>query len=109
MSDKPSVFDGCKYLYAEQLHGKAFVVTIKAFAPIKIVGENGRTDEGFEVSFAETPKKHAFSCATSRRALASIFKTEDYTKYVGQRVKLFAAKTGRGLGIRYAAAEGGEG
>lgn len=104
-----SVFDGAKYLYAEQLGGKAFTLTIKTFEPTTIIGENGRSDRGFEVGFIETPKKYAFACVTNRRALAQIFGTEDYTAYIGKRVRLFAAKTGRGMGIRFAADEGGQG
>lgn len=106
MADKaPSVFDGCKYLYAEQLKGKAVDLTIKEFQPTEIVGDGGRTDQGFTVSFAETPKKYAFSCTTNRRALAAMFGTEDYRQYVGKRVRLFPAKSGKGLAIRFASAD----
>ena len=107
MSDKaPSIFDGAKYIYAEQLKGKKVAVTFKTIEQKTIVGENGREDEGFEVSFVETPKKYAFTCATNRKALAGIFGTEDYREYIGKKVCIFPAKSGRGLAIRFAAVEG---
>ena len=102
MTDKaPSIFDGCKYLYAEQLKGKRATMTIKAIEPMTIVGDGGREDEGFEVAFAETPKLYAFSCTTNRRMLSAIFGTEDYRAYVGKKIDLYAAKVGKGQGIRF--------
>jgi len=108
MADTPkavSIFDGCKYICAEQLHSKAATLTIKAITPKTIVGDGGREAEGFEMSFAETPKMYAFACSTNRRALMSIFSTEDYRVYVGKRIKLYPAKSGKGLAIRIAAAD----
>lgn len=107
MSEKSvSIFDGCKYLYAEQLKGKRWNLTIKDILPITITGDLGREDQGFEMSFAETPKKYAFSCTTNRKALAGIFGTEDYRQYVGKKIALYAGKSGRGAAIRLAAVEG---
>jgi len=108
-TDKPivSVFDGCRYLYAEQLKGKRVLLTIKAVNPQTIVGDNGRTDQGFEVSFVETPKLYAFSCVTNRRALVSIFGTEDYRQYAGRKIVLYPGKSSKGQGgvaIRFAPA-----
>lgn len=102
-----SIFDGLKYIYAEQLKGKAVVLTIKSIAPIEIVGDNGRKDIGFEMAFNETPKLYAFSGVTRRRTLASLF-GEDYSKYAGQKIKLYPAKSAKsasGLAIQFAAAE----
>lgn len=101
MSEKtPSIFDGCKYLYAEQLKGRKVTLTIKSIQPIKIVGENGREDQGFEVAFNETPKMYAFSNKVNRKALAELY-GEDYRQYIGKRVGLFAGKSSKGSAIRF--------
>lgn len=102
MSEKaPSIFDGCKYLYAEQLRGRKVTLTIKTIQPVKIVGENGREDQGFEIAFKETPKMYAFSNKVNRKTLAELYGTEDYREYVGKRVGLFAGKSSKGAAIRF--------
>ena len=101
-----SIFDGLPCLMAEQLGDKKVKLTITRFEPCEIVGENGRKAQGFEIAFKETPKLVRFACKTSRKQLNGIFGTEDYTQYIGKRVALYAAQTGRGPGIRFAAIEG---
>ena len=96
----PSIFDGCKYLYAEQLKGRKVTLKIKDIQPVKIVGESGREDMGFEMSFEETPKKYAFSNKINRKTLAELY-GEDYRQYVGKRIGLFAGKSSKGAAIRF--------
>ena len=106
MSEKaPSVYDGLPCLMAEQLGQRKVRLTITGFKPCEIVGENGRKAQGFEIEFKETPKLVRFACKTSRKQLNGIFGTEDYRQYIGKAVVLYAAQTGRGLGIRFAAVE----
>ncbi len=100
-----SIFDGIPRIMAEQLADKKVKLTIKSVDPVEIVGENGRKAQGFEVHFAETPKSVAFACKTCRKQLLGIFGTEDYTKYAGGKVVIYAAPTSRGPGIRFAKAE----
>lgn len=102
MSKQPSIFDGKDYLYAEQVDGKFPILTIKAVNPITIVGDAGRKDQGFEITFAETDKKMAFSSARVRRQLAGLFGT-DYREYAGKKIELYtepSAKSPSGKAIR---------
>lgn len=101
-----SIYDGLRCLIAEQLGDRKVKLTIKSFEPCEIVGDGGRKAQGFEIGFKETPKYVQFACKTSRKQLNQIFGSEDYTTYIGKRVTLYAAQTGRGLGIRFASAEG---
>jgi hypothetical protein len=100
-----SIFDGVPRIEAVQLEGRKVTLTITRVEQVEIVGESGRKTPGFEVSFKETSKKVAFACKANRRALYQIFGTEDYTKYAGGRVVLYAVQTSRGLGIRFSKAE----
>jgi hypothetical protein len=101
----PSVFDGCKYIMAEQIKGKKVGrLTIKSFVPCVITGESGRTANGFEVGFAETEKLVCFACKDNRKRLVTIFGTEDYRQYIGKAVGLTTTPTGKGEGVRFIAA-----
>lgn len=105
MSEAKSIFDGCKYLYAEQLKGKRVTLTIKSVTQCELVGDGGRKSMGFEIAFAETPKLFAFSGATVRRQLAGIL-GEDIAAYAGKKVVLYPAESKRsvsGWAIRVAA------
>lgn len=84
-----SIFENTKYLYAEMMKGKAVTLTIKEVVESDIVGENGRKDKGHEMRFKETPKVHAFTCMTTRRALTTIMGTDDYTTWAGKKVTLY--------------------
>ena len=119
MSDKPnkaSIFEGSKWLCAEMLKGKARNMTIKACEPCELTGENGRKDQGHAITFNETKLPHGFTCMKTKRALAKIMGTDDYTQWAGKRVCIYPVEVKvRGetvLAIRYravapAAVEGG--
>lgn len=96
MTDKKSIFDGADFLYAEQLQGKRVTLTIKSVKPLKIVGDGGRTDMGFEMAFEETPKKYAFAAKTVRRQIALAL-GEDYEKYAGQKITLYPVKQAKSI------------
>lgn len=107
MSEAKSIFDGCKYLYAEQLKDRRVTLTIKSVNEITIVGDGGRKDKGYELEFVETPKRFAFSSMTVRRQLAMTL-GEDYENYPGKKVVLFAVKQAKSLSgkaIRIAAVD----
>ena len=92
MSDKPtkaSIFEGAKWLCAEMLKGKAHNMTIKTVEACELTGENGRKDSGHAVTFAETKLPHGFTCMTTKRALATIMGTDDYTQWAGKRVCIY--------------------
>lgn len=106
MSEPKSIFDGVKYLYAEQLKGRRVTLTIKSVSPCAIVGDNGRKDTGYELEFAETPKKVVFSGITVRRQLAMAL-GEDVSTYAGKKIVLYPVKQAKsvsGQAIRVASA-----
>jgi len=110
MSDvkKPSIFDGMKYLYAEQLKGKRVGLTIKKVEPKEIVGDGGRTSRGWEFSFVETNRLFAVTGATVRRQIAMATGTEDPSEMVGKKIILYSIKSTRsvsGQAIRVAIPE----
>jgi hypothetical protein len=87
---RKSIFEGAKWMCAEMLEGKAHNVTIKLVEACEVTGDNGRKDKGFSVTFANTSKPpHAFTCMTTRRALATIMGTDDYTQWAGKRVCIY--------------------
>ena len=88
-TERKSIFDGAKWLCAEMLGGKARNMTIKSVEACEITGENGRKDNGHAVSFVETSKPHGFTCMTTKRALATIMGTDDYTQWAGKRVCIY--------------------
>lgn len=87
--DRKSIFEGAKWLCAEMLRGKAHNMTIESVEPSELVGENGRKDNGHAVKFKETKLPHGFTCMTTKRALATIMGTDDYTQWAGKRVCIY--------------------
>jgi hypothetical protein len=86
---KKSIFDGAKWLCAEMLKGKAHNMTIASVEACELTGENGRKDNGHAVTFKETKLPHGFTCMTTKRALATIMGTDDYSLWAGKRVCIF--------------------
>ncbi len=108
MSDKKSIYDGARYLYAEQLKGKRVNLTIKAVASEKIVGDGGRKSDGFALSFVETDKLLVISGMTIRRQLAMACDTDDPDAMAGKKIVLYpvnSAKSISGQAIRIAVPE----
>jgi len=107
-TQKASIFDGLRYLYAEQLKGKRVTLTIKAVAPQEIIGDGGRKSQGHVISFDETPKLLIVSGATIKRQLALSTGTEDPELMVGKKVTLYpvsSTKSVSGQAIRIAIPE----
>ena len=92
-----SIYDGLKYLYAEQLQGKAVKLVIKAADPEKIIGDGGRSTDGWVLSFDKTDKKLVVSGATIRRQLAAACGTEDPSKMIGKEITLYPVKSVRSI------------
>lgn len=113
VTKRKSIFEGAKWLCAEMLHGKARNMTIALVEACELVGENGRKDAGHSVYFAETKLPHGFSCMTTKRALATIMGTDDYTQWEGKRVCIYpvdvTVKGQRVQAIRYRAVAQTEG
>lgn len=108
MSEKKSIFDGAKYLYAEQLKGKRVTLTIKGVTSEKIVGDGGRKSDGFALAFSETEKQLVISGMTVRRQLAMATQTEDPDAMIGKKITLYpvpSAKSISGQAIRIAIPE----
>ena len=105
---KASIFDGMKYLYAEQLKGKRVELTIKAVKPEKVIGDGGRESKGFAMSFNETDKVLIVTGATVRRQLAMACGTEEPDAMVGKRITIYPVASTRsvsGQAIRVAIPE----
>jgi hypothetical protein len=103
-----SIFDGMQYLYAEQLKGKRFTLTIKAIESQEIVGDGGRKSNGFVLTFDKTDKKLVISGATVRRQLAMACGTDDPDGMIGKTITLYPVESKRsisGLAIRSAIPE----
>ena len=97
MSAAKSIFDGMEYLYAEQLHGKRYSVTISGVEQREIVGDGGRKSMGFVLSFNETPKKLVVTGSTVRRQLAMACGTDDPDQFAGKKVVLYPVASTRSV------------
>jgi len=99
MSEKKavSVYDSLAHIYAEQLKGKSVALTIKSVDAETIVGDGGRTTDGFALSFSETPKRLIVAGATIRRQLALACGTDDPGKMVGKAITLYPVKSTRSV------------
>jgi hypothetical protein len=105
---KKSIYDGARYLYAEQLKGKRVTLTIKAVVSETIIGDGGRKSQGFALAFAETDKQLVISGMTIRRQLAMATETDDPDAMVGKKIILYpvnSAKSISGQAIRIAVPE----
>lgn len=100
----PSVFDGAKYLYAEQLKGKAVTLTIKrAVSGIEFTDGTGRKNMGIDVSFEETPKILGVTGMTVRRQLCAVCGGEHLAGMAGKKITLYpvpSKKAATGVAIR---------
>jgi hypothetical protein len=103
-----SIYDGLKYLYAEQLKGKRVKLTIKSVKTETVIGDAGRSNEGHVIAFEQTPKLLVVTGATIKRQLAIALETDDPAKMVGREIVLYPVKSAKsisGQAIRVAAVE----
>jgi hypothetical protein len=104
---KTSIFDGCKYVYAENLKGKKVKLTIKSVSGgVEFIDPSGRKAIGFDVSFTETDKVLGIASVTVRRQLASVTGTDTPSEMVGKQIVLYTVdskKSTSGKAIRIAA------
>ena len=105
---KASIYDGLRYLYAEQLKNKRVELTIKEVHPEVVVGDGGRKSDGHVLSFNETPKMLVVTGSTIKRQLAMACQTEDTEQMAGKKITLYpdkSAKSVSGQAIRIAVPE----
>ena len=103
-----SVYDGLRYLYAEQLDNKRHTVTIAEVKPEEVTDLNGRKTMGFALGFEETKKLLVVTGATIRRQLRMACGTEDPAEMVGMKIILYptpSKKAVTGQAIRIAEAD----
>jgi hypothetical protein len=108
MTEKKSIYDGAKYLYAEQLKGKRVTLTIKGITAESIIGDGGRKSNGFALAFGETDKQLVISGMTIRRQLAMACETDDPDAMIGKKIVLYpiaSTKSISGQAIRIAVPE----
>lgn len=104
-----SIYDGMKYLYAENLKGKRVSLTIKAVTGgVKFVDSRGGSNIGFDITFAETDKVFGVTGSTVRRQLFMATGTEDPEQMVSKKITLYSVKSQKsatGLALRVAVPE----
>ncbi len=109
MSDKASIYDGCRYLYAEMLKGKRVSLTIKSVVGgVEFCDNRGAKTQGFDVVFNETDKVLGMTGITVRRQLFMATGTDDPSAMVGKKITLYSvksAKSATGQAIRIAVPE----
>lgn len=105
---KKSIYDGLKYLYAEQLQGKRVSLTIKDIQSETVIGDGGRKTQGHVLSFVETGKQLVVTGSTIKRQLSMATQTEDPDAMKGKKITIYpvpSAKSVSGQAIRIAVPE----
>jgi hypothetical protein len=109
VSKTASIYDGTKYLYAEQLKGKRVTLTIQAVVGgIEFCDARGQKSRGFDVTFKETDKVFGMTGITVRRQLFMATGTDDPDQMAGKTITLYpiqSAKSATGQAIRVAVPE----
>ena len=104
-----SIYDGMKYLYAEQLKNKAVTMAIKSVTGgVEFCDSVGKKSKGFDVAFEGTTKILGITGVTVRRQLFMATGTENPAAMAGKRITLYpvaSAKAATGQAIRIRAAE----
>jgi hypothetical protein len=99
-----SIFQGVKYIYAENLKGKAVSLVIsRVVGGIEFTDGTGRKNRGFDIHFAKTDKVLGVCGITVRRQLAATCGTDDTAQWVGKTITLYpvkSAKAATGWAIR---------
>ena len=108
MSKNKSIYDGLKYLYAEQLNGKRITLKIKKLVGgIDFVNPAGK-QKGFDIHFDKTDKVLGVAGTTVRRQLFMATGTENPDEMIGKEITLYPIESKRsatGLAIRIAVPE----
>lgn len=109
MSDKASIYDGIKYLYAEQLKGKRVTLKIKSVTGgVEFCDPRGQKVQGYDIAFEGTEKVLGLTGVTVRRQLFMATGTDDPTAMVGKEITLYpvkSVKSATGQAIRIAVPE----
>jgi hypothetical protein len=104
-----SIYEGCKYLYAEQLHGKRVKLTIKSVTGgVEFCDARGAKSTGFDLAFNETDKILGVTGITVRRQIFMATGTDDPAQMAGKKITLYpvkSAKSATGQAIRIAVPE----
>jgi hypothetical protein len=104
-----SIYDGCRYLYAEMLKNKRVTLTIKAVTGgVEFDDGRGKKSVGFDLAFAETDKVLGVTGITVRRQITMACGTDDPAAMVGKKITLYvikSAKSATGQAIRIAVPE----
>lgn len=95
MSDtKTSIYDGLKYLYAEQLKGREVTLTIASITMgVEFVDVRGGKALGFDMHFKETDKILGVTGSTIRRQIATATGEDEPTKLIGKKITLYPVKS----------------
>ena len=94
MSKPASIYDGLKYLYAEQLKGKEVTLTIsKVDGGIEFTDKRGGKTLGHDIWFKETDKALGVTGVTIKRQIATATGEDDPAKMVGKRITLYSVKS----------------
>ena len=104
-----SIYDGAKYLYAEQLKNKRVTMTIKTVTGgVEFVDTRGGKATGFDIGFTETDKILGVTGITVRRQIFMATGTDDPAAMIGKKLTIYpvkSAKSATGLAIRIALPE----
>jgi len=104
-----SIYDGVRYIYAEQLKGKRYTVTIKSVTGgVEFCDARGQKSAGFDIAFVETDKVLGVTGITVRRQIYMATGTDDPAQMAGKKITLYSvksAKSATGQAIRVAVPE----
>jgi hypothetical protein len=104
-----SIYDGTRYLYAEQLKSKRVELTIKrVVGGVEFCDLRGQKATGFDVEFVERDRVLGVTGITVRRQLCMATGTDDPEKMTGKKITLYpvkSVKSATGLAIRIAVPE----
>jgi len=104
VSKPASIYDGLKYLYAEQLKGKEVTLTIRHVdGGVEFTDKRGGKTLGHDIWFKETEKALGVTGVTIKRQIATATGEDDPSKMVGKKITLYSVKSVKaetGLAIR---------
>ena len=105
MSKEKSIYDGLRYIYAENLQGKRVTLTIKKLVgDVKFVSKGGE-QKGYDIHFEGTEKIFGVAGSTVRRQLFMATGTENPDEMAGKKITLYPVESKRaatGYAIRIA-------
>jgi hypothetical protein len=100
-----NIYDGLRYVYAEQLKNKRVTLTIKGVEQEEVIGDGGRKTMGHVLSFEESPRLLVVTGSTIKRQLAMSTQTDKTEEMIGKKITLYPveskkATTGQAIRIR---------